>query len=108
MLGKLRLQSLTRPIASNYTTMYLNQLSSVTAVVSFVLMWGATGLLLRQHAKKIGKMWLWIIMASPLIYFLSQFPALLLKVFTPLLISDPMFYGMYLRYFSHCQSPQAG
>ena len=93
MLGKLRLQALTRPIASNYTTMYLNQLSSVTAVVSFVLMWGATGLLLRQHAKKIGKMWYWIIMGTPLIYFLSQFPALLLKIFTPLLISDPMFYG---------------
>ena len=38
-------------------------------------------------------------MAAPLIYFLSQFPATILKVFTPLIISDPMFYGTILTLF---------
>jgi hypothetical protein len=74
----------------------LNSAYNVVSVVSFILTWWATSLLLYPYSKKIGTMKYWVVVSLPLIYFLSQFPSVFLNVFASLLNSDPVFYGILL------------
>jgi hypothetical protein len=61
------------------------------SVVSFLMMWGATVLLLRHYSKRLGSTKYWIIVTIPLVYFLSQFVTLFLNIFSTLLGSSPYF-----------------
>jgi hypothetical protein len=74
----------------------LNSTYSIFSVVSFVLTWTATAWLLHTYSRKIGKIKFWIVLSLPLVYFLSQFPSFSLNLFSPLLDSDPIFYGIVL------------
>ena len=42
-------------------------------LVSFVLIWGATALLLLHYRRRLGLVKFWIIITLPLIYYLSTF-----------------------------------
>jgi hypothetical protein len=61
------------------------------SVVSFLMMWGATVLLLRHYSERLGSTRYWIIVTIPLVYFLSQFVTLFLNIFSTLLGSSPYF-----------------
>jgi hypothetical protein len=69
---------------------------TVFSILSFVLTWLATAFLLYPYSKKFGRIKYWTIISLPLVYFLSQFPSVFLDLFTPLLNSDPIFYGIFL------------
>ena len=55
----------------------------ISAIVSYVLTWIATVMLLRPYIEKFGKVRFWIMMSSPMIYYLIEFPLFTLGLFTP-------------------------
>ena len=75
----------------------LNDIHGLTSVLSFSILWGATVLLLHHYSQKVGRIKYWIVVALPLMYFLSQFPALFLNVFDPLINGK----SLLLRLFTH-------
>lgn len=57
----------------------LNYAFYVVSIVSFILTWAATVVLLRHHSRKLGMLKYWIIVSMPLFYFLIQFQPLLVS-----------------------------
>ena len=55
----------------------------ISGIVSYVLTWIATVMLLRPYIEKFGKVRFWIMMSAPMIYYLIEFPLFTLGVFTP-------------------------
>jgi hypothetical protein len=60
-------------ITSGELTIVLNYVYSTSSVISFMLSWIATILILRHYSPKLGKVKLWIFLGFPLGYFLVQF-----------------------------------
>lgn len=83
-------------VGANVITGYigLNTAYFITSVLSFISTWFATVLLLHHYSTKIGKTKYWIIVSIPLVYFLSQFQTVLIALFTPLRLSDPILFGV--------------
>lgn len=69
-------------------TSLLNTAYIVSTIVSFIITWTATAVLLRHYSQKIGKILYWFIMSLPLIYFLTQFLSLFTEQMLPL--GDPI------------------
>ena len=69
---------------------YIYQYSDL---ISFVLIWGATALLLLQYRRKLGVLKFWIIISLPLIYFLGSFVRIM-GIYEPQ--SDSEFFFFYL------------
>src|SRR5215204_1677585 len=76
LVGESQIAGMTRPIAASPFATALNNGYIVTSILSFILLWLATALLLREYSKRIGKITYWALVGIPLVYFLSQFPAL--------------------------------
>ena len=74
----------------------LNSGYIISSVMSFILTWVATALLLHHYSRRFGRVKYWVIVSLPLVYFLSQFVSYSLNVFASLLSSDPIFYGTLL------------
>lgn len=85
----------------------LNQTFVISSIVSFILTWAATAVLLHHYSQNLGRIKYWIIVSLPLVYFLSQFLSLSLNVFLSLLQSDPIFFGILLT-FAFSLSKAAG
>ena len=66
----------------------------LSSILSFILTWAATVLLLNHYSQRLGRVRYWIIVSIPLIYFLSQFITSFLNLFAPLLKSDPFFFAI--------------
>ncbi len=71
----------------------LNSAYALSSIISFLLTWTATALLLSPYSRRLGGMKHWIIVCLPLVYFLSQFPSFSLSLFSTLINSDPVVYG---------------
>ena len=71
----------------------LNYAYILTTIFSFIVAWSATIALLSHYSKKIGKFRYPIILTLPLAFFVSQFLAVSLNLLSPLLVSNPIFYG---------------
>ena len=76
----------------------LDNVYIILSILSFLSIWVATSFLLRQYAKRIGRIRYWILVSTPLVFFTSQFFGLLLDIFGPLLRSAPVFYGILLTF----------
>ena len=55
----------------------------IAGIVSYVLTWIGTVMLLKPYVEKIGKVRFWTMMGAPMIYYLIEFPLFSLGVFTP-------------------------
>jgi hypothetical protein len=77
----------------------LNYLFVTTYVLSFVLSWSATVLLLRSHFRRFGKAKYWAILTLPLAYFLIQFLPLFPSLFAIFFRSESIFF-MYTLFFT--------
>ena len=84
----------------------LSSATSLSSVISFMLTWIATAMLLYHHSHKLGKAKYWIIIGIPLVYFLSQFITLFLNLFAPLLQS--IFIGILLTLIFTLSKPVGG
>lgn len=96
LVGESQIAGMTRAIAANPFTVGLNNGYTATSILSFILLWLATALLLREYSKRIGMITYWALVSIPLVYFLSQFPALFFNLFGSLIGSNPTFYGIVL------------
>jgi len=96
LVGESQIAGMTRAIAAVPLATALNYGNIVTSILSFVLLWVATAFLLREYSKRIGKMTYWILVSIPLVYFLSQFPALIFNIFDFLITSNPTLFGIVL------------
>ena len=68
----------------------------IVTIASFCLTWISTSILLYHYSRKIGKVKYWFIVASPLIYFLSQFLTLVPSPLDQLISEDPVLYSTVL------------
>lgn len=80
----------------------------ITSIMSFVLTWIATVLLLHSYSRKLGRVKYWILVSIPLIYFLSQFQLAFLNIFTPFRISEPILFGIVYTLFFSATIPAGG
>jgi len=87
-------------ITSGALTIVLNYVYSISSVISFMLSWIATILILRHYSPKLGKVKLWIVLGFPLGYFLVQFLPLFPNVISFLSQSDILlfFYSLIPGY----------
>ena len=63
-------------------------------LVSFILIWGATALLLLNYRRRLGVVKFWIIIILPLIYYLSTFVDVL-GIYEPQTDSEKFYYYSY-------------
>jgi hypothetical protein len=73
----------------------LNIAYQVSSVAMFIAMWGATAMLLYHYSKRVGKIRFWILVALPLVYFLSQFVSSIQDI-SMFLVPDPVLIGSVL------------
>lgn len=77
------------------TLMYnLSTAQTVTVIISFILMWLGTSLVLRSYSFRLGKRLYWVIISIPLIYFLSQFIPSSVSILSFIISSNPVFLGL--------------
>jgi hypothetical protein len=68
----------------------------LSSISSFVVLWIASIIFLRNYANKFSYLKFWSIMSLPLLLFLIQFIVLPSQFFLPLLEQDPVFYSILL------------
>lgn len=73
----------------------LNNLYVISSLLSFMVWWVATVLLLRGHFKRLGRTRYWISVSIPLVYFLSQFLPLSLTLFSALPLTQSASFFIY-------------
>jgi hypothetical protein len=97
------------PVA-NYGSAYntFNAGYVITSIIAFILTWIATVLLLHSYSRRLGRAKYWILVSIPLVYFLSQFQFVLVDVFTPFRISDPITFGIVFTLFFNATTPVGG
>lgn len=76
-------------LANPFTFMYFTM-----TIVSFLITWFSTVLLLRHYSRKVGRIRYWFFVSIPLVFFLSQFQAVILNIFTSFRIADPFTFGI--------------
>ena len=86
----------------------LNIIHDLSSILSFSMLWVATVFLLHHYSRKVGKIKYWVVVTLPLVYFLSQFPALLFNIFDFLIEEDPFFYGYLLTLVFTLSKPVGG
>jgi hypothetical protein len=79
-----------------------------SSILSFLMIWAATSLLLRHYSHKLGRIKYWIIVIIPLSYFLSQFVTFFLNTFQSLLQADPMFFSILVTLLFTLSKPIGG
>jgi hypothetical protein len=68
----------------------LDNLYFLSYLASFFTAWISTTAMLSFYAKRIGKLWFWLLTASPVVFFLSQFTTLLTPALSNTVITfDP-------------------
>jgi hypothetical protein len=85
-----------------------NSIYVISSVLSFILVWLATVLLLRYYSKKFGRARYWIIVSAPLFYFLSQYQAIFFNLFDSIRLSDPILFGIVFTLIFTMSKPIGG
>ncbi|HYZ51214.1 MAG TPA: hypothetical protein VE593_10030, partial [Nitrososphaeraceae archaeon] len=95
---------------SGFTTYdaVLNSGYLITSIVSFLITWIATILLLHHHSKKLGVVKYWILVTIPLVYFLSQFQPIFLDLFSAYRMSNPILFDVLYAIIFNLSKPVGG
>ena len=86
----------------------LDNIHTLTSIISFSALWAATVLLLHHYSQKVGKIRYWILVSLPLVYFLSQFPTFFLNLFNAIIRENPIFFGSLLTFVFTLSKPAGG
>jgi hypothetical protein len=79
----------------------LSTIFDILSLSSFLLMWIATAILLRQYRYKIGRIKYFSLMSIPLLYYIFPFQNYFGDVFLSMLQSSPVFFSiLYVLIFS--------
>jgi hypothetical protein len=89
-------QELIKPLTRNIVDAdnIFNSGYVITSILSFILVWVPTVLVLKYYLKKMARAKFWTLVVIPLVYFLSQFQTLFVDLFAPLRFSDPVLFGI--------------
>jgi hypothetical protein len=96
------------PFTRGSLTQILEQAYVIFSIMSFAAMWFATALLLYSHSLRIGRLRYWLLISSPLVFFLSQFVTIFVNVFAPFIESDPVFFSFFLTMIFSLTKPAGG
>ena len=69
--------------ASGTTLLIINYLYYYLAVISYVITWVVTSLLLKDYVSRIGKWKYWLVLSLPLVFYLSQLLVTQFGLFIP-------------------------
>jgi hypothetical protein len=87
----------------------LNSLNVVSSIISFILVWISTSLLLRHYSTRIGRVRYWVIVCIPLAYFVSQFiPIFVDQIARPLITQNPIFMAIVFTLIFTVSKPVGG
>jgi MFS family permease len=86
----------------------LNYVFIISSVVSFILTWIATVLVLRHYSNRLGRIRYWILVSSPLLYFLIQFQPFLLFVFFSYSVAAPVSFAIIYTVIFSASKPVGG
>ena len=86
----------------------LEQAYVIFSIMSFAAMWFATALLLYSYSLRLGRLRYWLLISSPLVFFLSQFVTVFVNVFTPFIESDPFFFSFFFTMIFSLTKPAGG
>jgi hypothetical protein len=95
-------------IQANPLNITLNYAYTITTIVSFIVTWCATIGLLKNYIHKMGKFRYSLVIILPLAYFISQFLVFSLGLLAPLLLSNPIFYGILITMLFTLSKPVGG
>jgi hypothetical protein len=79
-----------------------------SSIMSFLISWVATILLLRHHSKKIGELKYWILVTIPLVYFIGQFQPSFLDLFSTYRVSNPILFNVLYTIIFNLSKPVGG
>jgi hypothetical protein len=80
---------------ANWLILLFDYIYNYADLISFVLIWGATALLLLHYRKKLGLVKFWIMISLPLVYYLGTFIDVT-GLYDPKSDPDSFFFYMYL------------
>ncbi len=86
----------------------LNYFYYYLAILSYVITWIITSLLLKDYANKLGKLKYWIILSLPLLFYLSQLLVTQFGLFIPRERSDQFSFQIWFSFFYSLSSPIGG
>jgi hypothetical protein len=93
----------------NPVNIILNYAYIITTIASFIITWCATTIgLLKNYTHRTGKFTYSLLLILPLAYFVSQFLVFSLGILGPLLISNPIFYGILFTILFTLTKPIGG
>lgn len=95
-------------ITPNSERAVLNSGFFVSSIVSFALLWIATAVLLHHYSHKLGTIRYWMIIGSPLVLFLGQFASFFIRLFDPLIASDPVSFTIWITLIFTLSKPIGG
>jgi hypothetical protein len=85
------------PVVGGSTNSFLSNGYVISDIVSFIAIWISSLFLLHRFSKRIGATKFWIIVASPLAYFLSQFVAVFFNILSVLMGTvDPLLFNILI------------
>ena len=91
-------------VISSFSTPFTQSLSTlfdVLSLSSFLVIWSATLMLLYQYRYKIGRIKYFALICIPLIYYLFPFEAYFGNIFSPIVLTSPVAFGIiYVLTFS--------
>jgi hypothetical protein len=95
-------------IVVSSTTLLLNYVYVVSSIISFIVSWLATALLMRQYYPKVSTISYWLILLVPLTYFLLQFQPLFLNIASGLVKSQPVLFSILYTLIFAASKPVGG
>ncbi len=91
-----------------YNILPLQYALVVTSILSFIVTWIATVLMLRHHSQRLGAIKYWIIVSIPLVYFITQFQPVFLYVFTYYSLTGSVSFGIIYTIIFSASKPAGG
>jgi hypothetical protein len=79
----------------------LQSLYSTSFLISYLLTWLSTVMILKNYSRKLGKAKFWLLVTLPLMYIIGQFQPFLLPLFSYYLSNDPLTFTVsYTLFFT--------
>jgi hypothetical protein len=86
----------------------LNYAFILTSIISFILTWIATVLILRSYSSRLGTVKYWITVSIPLVYFLTQFQPLFISLFYSYSSTNPISFAIAYTIIFSASKPGGG
>jgi hypothetical protein len=86
----------------------LDSLYFLSYIFSFISAWIATAVLLIYYSKRVGKFKYWLVILTPVVFFLGQFLALFADIFSTAIYIDPFFLVSLINFVATLSKPLGG